>query len=103
MNRSYGKRNSRGLKPYEVVGAGDLTATVWKTVDAHGEWQYTFNVYRQSRDSGVVSQLYRPADLIDFVKLCQVLAVTLTDDGCLLRSEWNELAELAANLNAVTR
>jgi hypothetical protein len=90
-------------KPHEIVGAGDLTATIWKKGDEHGGWRYHFNVYRQSCRSGAVSQLFRPGDVIDFIKLCQVLAMTLADDGCLEFKQRRQLAELAARLDSITR
>ena len=90
-------------KPYEVVGAGELTATVWKSGSENTGWHYSFNVFRQCCGSGEVSQLYRPSDLLSLVKLCQVLAFTLVDDGCVSRLERNESAQLVARLDAVTR
>jgi hypothetical protein len=96
-------RRRRTSKPYEIVGAGQLTATVWKTGDAACGWKYRFNVYRQSQESGVVSQLYRPADVKDLVKLCQVLAIALVDDGCLTAGERRVLVKLTAQLDSVTR
>ena len=88
-------------KPYEILGAGQLVSTVWKTGDSCGGWQYRFNVYRMSECNGHVSQLLRPADVESMVKLCQVLAMTLADDGCVPAEQRQKLADLAAKLDAI--
>lgn len=89
----------RTNKPYEIVGAGQLTATVWKTGDEIGGWRYRFNVFHQSTETGAVGQLFRPADLPDFIKLCHVLALTLSDDGCLTAGERRLLTTLVSRLS----
>lgn len=89
-------------KPYEIVGAGQLTATVWKIGDEASGWSYHFNLFRQCRRSGFVSQVYRPRDVGDLVKLARVLALTLADDGCLSAAERRSLAQLADRLEPVT-
>ena len=89
-------------KPYEIVGAGQLVSSVWKAGDKQSGWTYRFNVYRMSRRNGHVSQLLRPADVRDLVKLCQVLAMTLADDGCVPTEERRVLANLAAALDEIT-
>lgn len=90
-------------KPYELVGAGPLTATVWKRGDERAGWRLRFNVKRQSHQTGAVSQLYRPQDVRSLVKLCQVLAAVFADDGCLPPQDRTALAELAQKLDSVNR
>jgi hypothetical protein len=89
-------------KPYTIVGAGRLVSALWKRTDAGNSWQYRFNVYRMNPLSGRVSRLFRPSDVFDLVKLCQVLAATLVDDGCISTDDRQQLRELAANLDAIT-
>lgn len=85
-------------RPYTAVGAGALTATIWKSGNEAAGWRYGFNVFRQSRRSGRVTQLYQPADVADLVQLCRVLATVLAEDGCLDHRVRQELAELAETL-----
>jgi hypothetical protein len=88
-------------KPMMMVGAGPLTSAIWKTGDEHTGWRYRFNVFRQLAESGHVSQLFHPADLIQFVKLTQVLAAVLADDGCLPQTERSSLQQLASELDDI--
>lgn len=86
-------------KPYCSVGAGPLTSFVWKAGEHSGGWRYQFNVFRLVADGGRVSQLFAPADLFHFVKLTQVLAAVIADDGCLSPVERGVLKRLAADLD----
>ena len=86
-----------------MVGAGPLVSNIWKTGDLRGGWSYRFNLYRMSGQSGHVSQLLRPADVRELVKLCQVLAFTFADDGCIPTGQCGELSQLAAQLDQITR
>ena len=90
-------------EPYAMVGAGPLVSNIWKTGDVRGGWSYRFNLYRMSGQSGHVSQLLRPADVRELVKLCQVLAFTFADDGCIPTGQCGELSQLAAQLDQITR
>jgi hypothetical protein len=74
-------------KPYAAVGAGQLVSAVWKRGDERVGWHYRFNIFRMSRLNGRVSRLLRPGDVIDLAKLCQVLAATFVDDGCITVEE----------------
>lgn len=87
-------------KPYTLAGAGQLTATIWKNSDEPSGWTYRFNIVRTSA-AGRVSQRFHPRDLRNFVKLMQVLAFTLADDGCLECSLRRELSDLADRLQTV--
>ena len=64
---------------------------------------WRINVYRLSSRDGQVEQLLRPTDMQDLVKLCQVLAATLADDGCIPTRQRCALANLAAKLDGITR
>ena len=90
-------------KPYAMLGAGQLVSGIWKTGDERSGWAYRFNLYRTNHHTGHVSQLLRPADVPDLVKLCQVLAATLADDGCVAAPVRRALAQLATELDAITQ
>lgn len=95
-------KKQKRLKPYEAVGSGGITSFVWKRCDKQGRCRYGFNLFRQHTRSGTVTQLYRASDLLNVVKVCHLLAVTLTQDGCLEPQLRKELAGLATALQAVT-
>ncbi len=83
----------------EIVGAGPLLSTIWKLGDEHSGWRYRFNLTRQTSDSGVFTDLFQPGDLIHFIKLIQVLAFVVADDGCLNQAERTTLKNLATQLD----
>lgn len=87
-------------KPYAMVGAGALASTVWKDGSEFGGWQYRFNVFRLNQN-GSVGQKFTPADLKHLVKLTQVLASVLADDGCVSNEEREELFQLAESLDDI--
>ncbi len=89
-------------RPYELIGAGELVSAVWKQADGLDGWRYRFNVFRMNNERGTVSRLFRPSDLPNLLKLCQVLAMELSLDGCLPKDERQRLAELADELDAIT-
>ncbi len=74
-------------KPYCSIGAGQLTAFLWKDGDRVGGARYRFNAFRLLKGNGKVSQSFRPADLKSFAKLIQVLTALIADDGCLEDAE----------------
>jgi hypothetical protein len=86
-------------RPMEIVGAGPLLSTIWKLGDEHSGWRYRFNLTRQTSDSGVFTDLFQPGDLIHFIKLIQVLAFVVADDGCLNQAERTTLKNLATQLD----
>ncbi len=88
-------------RPYAMVGAGDLTASIWKSPESSNEPTYVFNVFRMERGSGQVSQRFVTADVSDFVKLAHVLAATLLDDGCLDDSTRHDLRALVKQLETL--
>ena len=86
-------------KPMEIVGAGPLISTIWKLGGEHTVWRYRFNLVRQISGRGIVTDLFQPTDLIHFVKLIQVLATMIADDGCLTQAERTTLRNLSAQLD----
>lgn len=98
------RKESQSVKnpPHALVGAGDLVSGIWK-VGQGDESYYRFNVYRLARENGAVLQFFDPGNVADLVKLCQVLASVLADDGCLPESRRRELAVLARLLDRITR
>lgn len=92
-----GKRSQgqKPCKPYTVLGAGRLCSSLWKAGEERCGWTYRFNIYRMAADNGHVSQFLRPSDVESLAKLCQVLAATLSDDGCLPEVQRHALSALA--------
>ncbi len=86
-------------KPMGVVGAGQLASMIWKDGDQFAGWRYRFNLFRMDRRGKRISQLFRPSDVIHLVKLAQVLAAVLADDGCLTAVERGSLKRLADDLD----
>ena len=101
MKRTMNRTNVERVdpKPMKIVGAGRLIATIWKLGGEHTVWRYRFNLVRQTSDSGIVSDLFQPTDLIHFIKLIQLLAAVIADDGCLTQGERTTLRNLAAQLD----
>ena len=86
-------------RPMEIVGAGPLLSTIWKLGDEHTGWRYRFNLTRQTSDRRVFTDLFQPQDLVQFIKLIQVLAAVIADDGCLNQAEQTTLKTLATQLD----
>ena len=63
-----------------MLGAGDLVSHLHRGEDAGDVAAYRFSVFRLSRELEATHEL-RPSDLHDMVKLCQVLAFAIVDDG----------------------
>jgi len=86
-------------KPMMLVGAGSLRSTIWKLGNEESGWRYRFNVVRQSIPNGCITDLFQPMDLTQFVKLIQVLATEIANDGCLTHDEHLMLRNLAQQLD----
>ena len=86
-------------RPIELVGAGPLLSSIWKLGGVESGWRYRFNVVRQSSDHGHFTDLFQPNDLNHFIKLIQVLAAVIADDGCLSELEKITLRRLAVRLD----
>jgi hypothetical protein len=88
-------------KPYLMVGAGRLSAAVWKILSEDGEADYHFNVFSFDAVDGSVAQRFSAQDVVDLAKLAHVLAAVLVDDGgvdCHLR---RQLSSLVSDLESV--
>lgn len=92
---------SNTAKPIGMVGAGRLSSMIWKGGDDDRGWHYRFNVFRTGNRGSRVSQLFSPADVVHFVKLAQVLAAVIADDGCLDPTERSVLKRLASELDGL--
>jgi hypothetical protein len=88
-------------RPYEIIGAGHLVSSVWKRGSEEHGWSYRFNVFRVDVQSGIVSRLFRPADLPDLLQLCRLLAAELASDGCLVASDRRRLAVITDVLDSL--
>ena len=85
-------------KPMGMVGSGPLNALIWKIGHQDSGWRYQFSLFRQLR-AGKVSQLFRPLDLMYFIKLLQVVAAVIADDGCLSPVETGVLRRIEQDLD----
>lgn len=85
--------------PYTLVGAEQLTASIYKTGDELIGFDYRFNITRLNNRSGRVNQWFMPTDLLAMVKLTRVLAAELADDGCMDAELRVRLFTLAAALD----
>lgn len=86
-------------KPYITVGAGRLTACVYKTGDQLTGFDYRFNITRLSHRMGRVNQWLTADDVSSLVKLAQVLAAELASDGCTTKELRHLLIALSAALD----
>ena len=91
--------NQKSRKPYTLVGADQLTASVYKTGDELIGFDYRFNITRLNNRAGRVNQWFTPDDLTALVKLVRVLAAELADDGCMNVELRNRLVGLATTLD----
>ncbi len=92
------RKSATAEKPMGMVGAGPLTALIWKNGHQDSGWRYQFSLFRQLR-AGKVSQLFRPLDLMYFIKLLQVIAAVIADDGCLSPIETGVLRRVEQDLD----
>lgn len=90
----------KARKPYTLVGAEQLTASVYKTGDELCGFDYRFNITRLNNKTGQVNQWFTPGDLCAMVKLVRVLSAELADDGCMNAELRNRLISLATALDA---
>lgn len=96
------RRNASPEKPMGMVGSGPLTALIWKSGHHDSGWRYQFSLFRQLK-AGKVSQLFRPFDLMYFIKLLQVLAAVIADDGCLSPIETGVLRRIEQDLDLLLK
>jgi len=101
-DRSNSRRSAVAEKPMGMVGSGPLTALIWKNGHQDSGWRYQFSLFRQLK-AGKVSQLFRPLDLMYFIKLLQVLAAVIADDGCLSPIETGVLRRVEQDLDQLLK
>ena len=89
----------KSRRPYTLVGAEQLTASVYKTGDELLGFEYRFNITRLNNRTGRVNQWFTPDDLCAMAKLVRVLSAELADDGCMGEALRHQLLRLAAGLD----
>lgn len=89
-------------QPVAVLGAGELVSHLYRSDDEPDNENYQFNVFRLDRKLAATHS-FRPSDLRDFVKLCQVLAFTVADDGWISTELRKELIDLTNELDEITQ
>ena len=95
-------QNDATSRPYAVIGAGDLVSHLQRNGDGAGTLNYRFNLFRMKQNAEVTHAL-RPEDLRRVVKVCQVMAFTIADDGWISDAAARELFALADELDVVTQ
>ena len=91
--------SDKSIKPYAVIGAGQLTASLYKSGDAFTGFEYRFNLVRLERKSGRLVQWYRPADVVALLKLLRVLSAELDHDGCMNTSLRRQLRRISNHVD----
>ena len=89
-------------QPIAVVGAGELISHVYRDDDESNPNNYRFNIFRLSDELTATHEL-RPSDLRDAVKLCQVLAISILDDGWIPSDAKSALNLLIQDLDSLTQ
>ncbi len=92
-------RKDPSTQPIAVLGAGELVSHLTRVDD--GEGHYQFNVFRFGENAAATHAL-GPSDLRDLVKLCQVVAFAIVDDGWIAVEQRLELLDLVAELDQIT-
>jgi len=94
-------RQIRNSKPTAILGAGELVSHLFAHEDTRKSYQ--FNLFRMERMTGEPRSWFEPADLRDLVKICQVLAFTIVDDGWAAPEIPRELRRLFVELDELTQ
>ena len=95
-------RTKSSEQPIAVLGAGDLISHVQRGDDSNDPSNYRLNIFRLDEDMQALHDL-RPCDLLDLVKLVQVLAFAITDDGWLPSEAQHALLALFEDLDELTQ
>ncbi len=93
---------SPGKQPVAVLGAGNLVSHLHRENGADDASNYRFSVFRLTPELQATHEL-RPCDLPDLVKLCQVLAFAIADDGWIPSDSTDALRELFDDLDELTQ
>ena len=88
--------------PIAVLGAGDLVSHLHRAGEVGEVAGYRFNVFRLNRQLQATHELHH-SDLHDMIKLCQVLAFAIVDDGWIPKETSDSLRQLCNQLDVLTR
>ena len=88
--------------PCAVLGADELVSQLVRIVKDADSMAYAFNILRVDLDGTEAVPSFRPEDLRSLVKLCQVMAFAILDDGWVSDDCRTELTQLWHELDAVT-
>ena len=89
-------------RPIAILGAGDLISHLHRGQTCSDSPVYEFNLFRFTENREATHQL--TADhLWDLVKLCQILAFAIRDDGWLSPETHESLTRLFEELYELTR
>ena len=103
--RFYRIQNKRNLmthqakRPYIVVGADRIAASVYKTGDDSIGFDYRFNLTHINQRTCRVAPWFSPADIISIVALTRTLAAELVHDGCVEPQLRKQFLALSAALD----
>jgi hypothetical protein len=89
-------------QPVAVLGAGELVSHLYRASDPDSSANYRFNIIRLQSDLETTHK-FRPSDLPDLIKLCQVLAFAIEDDGWVCVATRNRMRDLFNDLDEITR
>lgn len=89
-------------QPIAVVGAGNLVSHLWRGGERQQTADYRFSIFR-FKEGVQVTQKFRPSDLSDLVKLCQVLGFAIFDDGWISDDDRIALLSLVEDLDELTQ
>ena len=64
---------------YCATGSGSVTSSIWQVDDQVRGCSYHFNLFRMPAETGRVSQLFQPEDLVSLLKVCRELAQVLAE------------------------
>ncbi len=69
----------RHSRMYRATVSGSVTSSIWQVDDEVGGCSYHFNLFRMPAETGRVSQLFQPEDLVSLLKVCRELAQVLAE------------------------
>lgn len=95
-------RTVAARQPVAVVGAGDLVSHLFRGDDWQNSENYHFSLVRLCEGRAATHEL-RPCELKNMIKLCQVMAFAIADDGWLPTQLRQELFDLSHDLDAITQ
>ncbi|MEZ6121266.1 MAG: hypothetical protein R3C28_32515 [Pirellulaceae bacterium] len=85
-----------------VMGADELVSHLFRMAPDADSIVYAFDILRVDLDGTEAVPSFRPEDLRSLVKLCQVMAFAILDDGWVSDDCRTELTQLWHELDAVT-